>query len=162
MIACSHFFYEIAGQIEAINPPCFLTPHPHCQPRVVEANLELRISSLFETADFQGHVWLKTTGQVAAPFIFGEDGIDQALLHRSRQLQPSAGDVFPFVASSTEETAGVAELRTQLDGNSFAASFWFPLSSGCDLVRSKLISRTVCEIEGMTGIFQTLLGQVRR
>ena len=161
MFACSQFFYEITGEIEAINPPCFLTPHPHCQPRVVEAHLDLHISSLFQTADFQGYIWLKTTGQVAAPFIFGEAGIDQALLHRSRQIRPSAGDMFPFVAIGAEETAGVAELRNQLDGDAFLANLWLPLSNGCDLVRSKLISRTACEIEGMTGIFQASLGQVR-
>jgi hypothetical protein len=161
MIACSHFFFEVAGHIAAINPPCFLNPHSRYKPRVVEGLLDLRILSFFETADFQGHVWLKTTGQVAAPFIFGEAGIDHSLLHRSRQLQPSTGDVFPFVTNGSEETTGVAELRTQLDGNTFVANFWLPLSSGCDLAGSQLISRMVCEIEGMTGIFQISLGQIK-
>jgi hypothetical protein len=158
--ASSFSLFEISGTTEAINPPCLLTPYHHRSPRVVEATLELRIGSLFETAGLQSHLWLKTVLQALYyPELAG--GIDQSMLNRSRQLRPSVGDGFPFVVSGAQDRGvGVVLLQRQISGNTFAASLWFPsedvhLSQG-----SLLLSKQVCEIKGMSAVFQALLAHV--
>lgn len=160
MVATSRFYYEIVGAIETITPPCFLTPDSQCQPIVLDASVELLISTLFETADFQSHLWLQTTGPLVAPFVFGETGMDQSMLRHSRHLCPSTGDAFHCVVNGKQERGGVVLLQRQIDGNKFAASLRFPVSDVSVLCGSTLISRRACEIESMTGIFQVSLARI--